>query len=221
MSQIQNLIIVGAGDFGREVLVWSEQAIRMGTPWHIKGFLDSRPHILDGFSCGAPILGTPEHYRPAPGDVFLCAIGEPALKRKYATMLENKDAVFGVLIHPTALIGRNVDIGAGSIICPFTQMSCDIRLGRHVTLGTQSSVAHDSTVGDYAQISGGCQLNGHVSVEEGVFLGSSVTLLPKARVESWAYAGAGSVVLRRVKSLTKVFGNPATQIGVVEPDLDS
>jgi acetyltransferase-like isoleucine patch superfamily enzyme len=119
------------------------------------------------------------------------------------------------------LIGRNIEIGAGGIVCPFTQMSCDIRLGRHVTIGALTSVAHDTTIGDYGQISGGCQLNGHVRVEKGAFLGSSVTLLPRSRVESWAYVGAGSVVLRRVKSRTKVFGNPAAQIGVVDLDFDS
>lgn len=213
METLKNLVIVGAGDLGREVLVWAEQAVAAGTPWRIKGFLDSRPQVLDLYDCGVPLLDSPERYRPDSDDVFLCAIGNPAAKREYAALMEAKGAVFATLIHPTALVGKRVEIGAGSIICPFTQLSCDIRIGRHVMVGTHSSVAHDTEVGDFSQISGGCQLNGHVNVAEDVFLGSSATLLPKCRVGESAYVGAGSVVLRRVKARTKVFGNPALAFG--------
>lgn len=213
METRKNLVIVGAGDLGREVLVWAEQAIAAGTPWRIKGFLDSRQQILGPYDCGAPLLDSPEQYRPDSDDLFLCAIGDPASKRKYAELMEAKGAVFATLIHPTALVGKRVEIGAGSIVCPFTQLSCDIRIGRHVMVGTHSSVAHDTEVGDFSQISGGCQLNGHVNVAENVFLGSSATLLPKCRIGEGAFVGAGSVVLRRVKAHTKVFGNPALAFG--------
>lgn len=210
-----NLIIINASNFGREVHTWSRQAIQAGAPWQIKGFLDSRKNILDGFDYDSPILAAPEDYQPVEGDVFLCAVGEPLLKRKYAMMMEEKGAVFTSLVHPTALIGHKVVIGSGAIICPFTQLSCDIQLGKHVLFGTLSSLAHDTSIGSYSQISGGCQINGHASIGEGVFLGSSVTVLPHARMEDWAYAGAGSVILRRVKTRTKVFGNPAVKIGIV------
>ncbi|MFT7774908.1 NeuD/PglB/VioB family sugar acetyltransferase [Roseateles sp.] len=211
-----NLVIVNAGNFGREVHVWARQAIQAGAPWRIKGFLDSRRDILDGFDYGSPILAAPEDYRPEPGDVFLCAVGEPQGKRRYTAMLEERGAEFTSLIHPTALVGHNVRIGSGAIICPMTQLSCDIELGRHVVFGTLSSGAHDVRIGSYSQISGGCQINGHAALGEGVFLGASATVLPRARVEDWSYVGAGSVVLKRVKTRTKVFGNPAVQIGVLD-----
>lgn len=213
---ISNLIIINAGNFGREVHVWARQAIQAGMPWRIKGFLDSRRAILDGFDYGSPILAAPEDYQPHADDVFLCAVGDPEGKRKYATMLEQRGAQFTSLIHPTALVGHNVRIGEGAIICPMTQLSCDIELGRHVMFGTLSSGAHDIRIGSYSQVSGGCQINGYATLGEGVFLGASVTVLPKARVEDWSYAGAGSVILKRVKTRTKVFGNPAVQIGTLD-----
>jgi sugar O-acyltransferase (sialic acid O-acetyltransferase NeuD family) len=211
-----NLVIISAGSLGREVLVWATQCIQAGAPWRVKGFLDSRADTLRGLPYDVPILAAPEDYQPADSDVFLCAIGDPAMKRRYAMRMEAKGGRFTRLIHPTALIGWNVEIGDGAIICPYTQLSCDLRLGRHVMLGTHSSAAHDTRVGDYSQISGACQINGHATIGEGVFLGSSATLLPKSRVEDWAYVGAGSVVLRRVKARVKVFGNPAMPIGTVE-----
>jgi len=48
-----------------------------------------------------------------------------------------------------------------------------------------------------------------------VFLGSHACIIPSIKVGSWAYVGAGSVVVRDVPPGVKVFGNPATIIGRV------
>ncbi|MCX6925048.1 MAG: transferase [Verrucomicrobia bacterium] len=187
MCATQQLIIVNAGKFGREVFTWAQQAIKAGTPWVLKGFLDDRPDLLREFRYEAPIFSSAESYEPEAGDIFLCAIGEPALKHRYCALLEAKGARFATLVHPTALVGHDVGIGEGSILGPFTQLSC----------------------------CGSCEINGNAILEEGVFLGSHATVLPNARVGAWAYVGAGSVVLRRVRPRTKVFGNPAVPIGTV------
>jgi sugar O-acyltransferase (sialic acid O-acetyltransferase NeuD family) len=209
----KHLIIIGAGRFGREVHTWAEQAILQGWPFAIRGFLDDRADILDGYDHYARVLSSVDAHSPNPDEVFLCAVGEPEAKRQYCGQLLERGGEFTTLVHPTALVGPTVRIGAGSIICPFTQLSCDIEIGRFVTLGTFSSVGHDSRIGDHCQISGHCGINGRAVIEEGAFLGSHAVILPNARVEAGAYVGAGSVVLKRVKANTKVFGNPAVQIG--------
>ncbi|HMK86646.1 MAG TPA: acetyltransferase [Steroidobacteraceae bacterium] len=207
-----SLIIISAGRFAREVFTWAEQAMRAGAPWKMKGFLDNRPRMLEHFSYDAPILASPESYEPTPDEEFLCAIGTPKDKEHYCSLFGRKGARFATLIHPTALIGHDVRIGEGSIVGPFTQLSCDIRLGRHVSFGTHSNTAHDTRIGDYSQVCGSCEINGCAVLDEGVFLGSHATILPHARVGAWGYVGAGSVVLRRVAPGAKVFGNPATAI---------
>ena len=213
MSKKKNLIIINAGKFGREVYTWVIQTIHRGEAWVIKGFLDDRPSILRDYQYDVPILGPVEEYIPQQNDVFLCAIGEPKDKKRFCSIIQNKGGYFATLIHPTAVIGLNVKIGAGSIIGPLTQLSCDIVLGKYVCFGTHSSTGHDTKIGDYAQINGSCEINGNAVLEEGVFLGSHATILPKAHVGAWAFVGAGSVVLRRVAPRTKVFGNPAVSIG--------
>ena len=213
MTAVSHLIIISAGAFGREVHTWAQQAIRAGAPWRIKGFVDDRPELLRGFSYETPILASAEAYEPLPDDVFLCAIGVPEVKRRYCSLMSNKGARFATLIHPTASVGHAVQIGEGCIIGPFTQLSCDIRLGRHVSFGTHSNTAHDTTIGDYSQVCGSCEINGRAVVEEGVFLGSHATILPDATVGAWAFVGAGSVVLRRVAPGARVFGNPAVPVG--------
>lgn len=213
---MKNLIIINAGKFGREVLSWAIDTIRHGEQWRVKGFLDDRQNELDGFACGAPILGSASTYQPEYDDVFLAAIGEPAQKYRYCQPLLKKGASFTNLIHPLACVGPRVELGQGVIIPPFCNLTCDMRIGSFVTLGVFSGIGHDVQVGDWSQINGHCSINGNALLEEGVFLGAHSCILPGACVGSWAYVGAGSVVLRRVKPRTKVFGNPAQKIGDVE-----
>src|SRR2546428_14045658 len=108
----QNLIIVSAGKFAREVYTWAEQAIQAGAPWVVKGFLDDRPEILRGYRY-PPILSSVEDYEPRAGDVVLSAIGEPEEKVRYCELLEGRGAQVATLIHTTPLRGPGVVIGAG------------------------------------------------------------------------------------------------------------
>jgi sugar O-acyltransferase (sialic acid O-acetyltransferase NeuD family) len=212
----RNLIIIGAGKFAREVHTWVRQAIDGGLAWTIKGFLDDNLKAMDGFGHYPKIICPVDQYEPQADDIFLCAMGKPKIKKLYCDKVAGKGGKFETFIHPTALVGPSVQIGAGSILCPYTQLSCDIVLGECVTFGTLSNTAHDTRIGAYSMICGSCEINGNAVLEEGVFLGSHATILPDARVGAWAYVGAGSVVLRRVKPGTKVFGNPAVPIGAVE-----
>ena len=214
-SVTRNLIIISAGKFGREVYTWARQAIAAGAPWTVKGFLDDRPAQLDGFRYDAPVLGAVDAYEIQPGDLFLSAIGEPALKSKYCGLVEARGGEFATLIHPTALVGYHVEIGAGSVIGPFAQLSCDIVLGKHVVFGTHSNTAHDTRIGDCSHVCGSCEINGNVRIGAEVFVGSHATLVPNVKIGDSAYIGAGSVVLKSVKPGVKVFGNPAVTIGRV------
>ena len=51
---MKNLVIVGAGGFGREVLAWARQAVE---PWTVRGFLDDNPGALGSLCDRAPGFG--------------------------------------------------------------------------------------------------------------------------------------------------------------------
>jgi sugar O-acyltransferase (sialic acid O-acetyltransferase NeuD family) len=213
----KNLIIIGAGQFGREMFQVASETIADGAPYRIKGFLDNRSDALTGFNIDLPVLGNVEAYQPDPDDVFIGAIGEPHEKIKAFKPILDRGGVFINLIHPLARMGRNVELGIGVVLEPYAELSCDLRLGNFVTILPFSTVAHDVRVGDWCQISSHCGLNGCVTMGEGVFLGSHACIIPRTKVGDWAYIGAGSVVITDVKPNTKVFGNPARPVMVSTP----
>jgi sugar O-acyltransferase (sialic acid O-acetyltransferase NeuD family) len=212
----RELIIIGAGQCGREIYTWAAQAILAGAPWRIKGFLDSRTRVLDGYHYEEGILGAPKSYLVGEHDVFIGAFGDPRDKKEFYSPIIEQGGRFINIVHPLANVGKNVRMGVGVVLGPFVSVTSDVRIGSHVSVGSFSNLAHDVVVGDWCQISSHCGLNGMAELAEGVFLGSHACVIPRVRVGAWAYLGAGSVVVRDVGPELKVFGNPARVIGKVK-----
>lgn len=213
---MKNLVIISAGNLAREVYTWAAQAIASGTPWRIKGFLDNRTNLLDGYDYNCKILGDVDSYKIEDNDVFIGAIGNPEDKIRYYSPIIEKGGCFVNLIHPLANIGKNVQLGTDVVLAPFASISCDVQVGDHVSVGSFSNAAHDAVIGDWSQISGHCGINGHAKLGKGVFLGSHACIIPKVGVGDWVFVGAGSVVIRNLAPGVKVFGNPAAVLRKVE-----
>lgn len=211
MPALQKLVIVGAGGFGREVLAWARQSLQFEVEWTIKGFIDDNPQALAGKNTPAPWLGPITEHAPASDEVFVCALGVPAIKKRCSEMLRSRGAQFTRLVHRTAVLGDNIEFGAGVLLCPYAVVSGNNQLGDGVAINLHASVDHDAMVGDWSQINCHCDLTANVRVGREVFLGSSVSIVPGVVVGDGAYIGAGAVVTRDVRPGTKVFGVPARE----------
>jgi len=208
---VKNLIIVGAGGFGRELLQWVKDINKIQTKWSIKGFIDDNLNALDGMECDYNVIGSIQDWKPEDVEVFACAIANPRTKEDIVTLLKSRGATFESIIHPTAVIGEYNKIGEGLIAYPKSAITINVKIGDYVTL-LSSGIGHDAVVGDYSTISSYCDITGGAQLGKKVFLGSHVTIVPGKKVGDDAYVGAGSVVIKNVKPNTKVMGNPAQKI---------
>ena len=126
---MKELIIVGAGGMGRSVYCIAENSIGYGTVFTIKGFLDDNLNALDGFSGYKPILSTISDYQPEPDDVFVCSIGDVAIKERLCESLKEKGGKFFSLIHNRAIICKNSQIGEGTIVDEGVHIDPDVVIG--------------------------------------------------------------------------------------------
>jgi len=74
-------------------------------------------------------------------------------------------------IHPTALVERGAEIGAGSRVWQFTVVKKGARIGRDCNLGAHCYVERGATVGDGATVKNDVALWEGVALEDGVFVG--------------------------------------------------
>ena len=212
----KSLIIISAGAIGREVRdIARDIAVREGDNcrWHFAGFLDDRKDILkDKNAAEVAILAAPADYEPQYSDLFICAIGDPKVRRIYAELLRSRGGKFATLIEPWSRVGRNAEIGDGCLIGPFCAISCDLSIGEDTMITTHVTIGHDVTIGRC------CHVGAHAFIGGGAVLGDEVTVhphavvLPGVRIGDGSVVGAGSVATGAVPNGTTVFGIPAKKI---------
>lgn len=210
---MENLIIIGAGGCGREVLQWARDINRAVPTWNIKGFLDDDPNALQEKPCGLTILGSPGRYEVEPDDVFVCAIGNGVLRKKVIENLESRGAQFVSVIHPTAVVADTAVLGKSTVLYPFSLISDNARLGDCCIINMYSSVAHDAVLGEYCTVSAHCDITGMCTVGDRVFMGSGARMVPGVKIGSDVFICAGSTVMSRIKEGMKVIGIPAKRAG--------
>lgn len=202
-----DLVIVGAGGFGREMYHWARDCFS-ADQYRIKGFLSAKPNDLDGFEIKAPILGDPMQYAPQPNDRFLFAIGLIDVKRRLIDALAAKGAQFERLVHPTAIVCPTAKLGTGVVICPFVTVSDSVRVDDFAMLNFYASCGHDAQVGAYSVLCPYATLNGFAVIEEEVFMGTHSTVTPSRRVGHHSKISANSLVSQNTQPHTLVFGVP-------------
>jgi sugar O-acyltransferase (sialic acid O-acetyltransferase NeuD family) len=203
----RNLLIVGAGGLGREVLGYIEDDNPL---FDVKGFLDSRTYMLNATPRSIGIVGDPLTYVPVPNDVFMAALGDPHQRYKYTAALRDVHHVdFATVVHPRANLSRHARLMHGCIIAPHVGISVDTHIGEFSCIQEYTVIGHDARIGNW------CQINSHCTIAGGARIGNFVTIHPNSVVTSRAVigdgvtVGAGSVVMGRIPAGITVLGNPA------------
>lgn len=206
-----NLLIIGAGGFGREVYQWVKDSFDERT-YKFKGFLSNNSHDLDSFSLNENIIDDPMSYSVQPDDRFLIAIGDIDTRIRIVKRIKANGGIFETLLHKTAVVANTATIGEGVIACPFALISANAILDDFVLLNIYASCGHDSTIGKHTVFSPYATTNGFVTLESEVFLGTHSTVTPKRLVKYRSKVSANSVVIRDVPEKCLVFGVPGKHI---------
>lgn len=209
---MKNLIIIGAGGFGREVHNLIPNCNGYGECYVIKGFINDIPDALADKEGYAPIIGTIRDYQPQPDDVFVCAIGDIAGRKKCTQMLLERGAEFISLVHKTAKAGRNTRIGKGCILTSRVGISCDCFIGDFTIFQDECLVGHDTHIGSFCHFHPRAFVAGRVQIGDEVHVGPYALIHPDRKIGANATIGGGSFVIRNVKAGTTVYGNPAKKL---------
>ena len=207
-----NIIIVCAGSVAVEVyyeiLAINEKAKAEGKEekYHVLGFLSDVENALDKYPyVEEKILGNIQDWKPIGDEKYALGIATPESKQKIAELLKSRGCEFESIVSPDTIIRPNVKIGEGCFITAHW-ISAGAEIGDFVNI-MGSMIGGESVIGDYSTTLGFTNIaNGKLGKR--VYVGSHAVVLD-VEIGDDATVGAGSIVLRKVKKGTKVFGNPA------------
>jgi sugar O-acyltransferase (sialic acid O-acetyltransferase NeuD family) len=197
-----NLIIIGASGHGKVI---ADIAIKMNK-WQSIAFLDDDESIKT--SMGLKVIGKmADAFTYKDEADFFVAIGKNATREKVQGKLMDQGMTVVKLIHPSAVIGTDVEIGMGTVVMAGVVINSSSRIGEGCIINTSSSLDHDNIIEDYVHISPGASLAGTVKVGRGSWIGIGSVISNNVNICSGCKVGAGAVV---VKDITE----PGTYVGV-------
>ena len=209
---MQDIIIVGASGFGRELLAIIENINRQESTWNVLGFIDDNLSALDGYVIPYRVLGRIREWRPTDQEWYALAIAAPKTKEKLVPDLKARGARFATILDPTASVGARSKIGEGVVMFGQVGISVDVMVGDFVFFNTLSGIGHDTVIGDYCTFAPKVCISGHTTIGKCVNVGALASTHPGVEVGDYATIGMNSAVIRKVKSGTTVIGVPATKV---------
>ena len=182
---MNNIVIIGAGDLGKEVVWLIEDINKINPTFVILGFLDDDLAKGGGEFYGYRVLGRVEQLDCLAKTTSLYAIIaiQNGTTRKKIKEEHNKFENWVTIIHPTAVIAPSSVIGKGSIVFPHVTISVDTKVGDFNLLYINSTVCNDCIIGDFVSIMSGASVSERVEIGNECFLSAGSTIYPHIKLK--------------------------------------
>ena len=177
--------------------------------------------IIDNSDCsclGIPVIGKdediPELIKSGWNNAFITvgSVGNTKIRRKLFKMLIDLKINIPVIVDPTAIIARGVDIGQGTFIGKRAVVNSNSVIGECAIINTGAIIEHDCVVGDFSHISPGSVVCGGVNIGSDSHIGAGTVIRQQISVGSNSLIGVGSVVVKDIGDNIKAYGNPCRAV---------
>lgn len=205
--------VYGASGFGREIMPLAK------AQYHAM-FADVRFIFVDDGAeqdslNGYPILTYSDFLAlDAINKFVILAIANSAVRENLIEKCEADEIGILSVVADNAVILDEVEIGEGAILCHFTQLTSNIKIGKQFHANIYSYVAHDCVIGDYVTFAPGVRCNGNIHIEDHAYIGTGAIIKQGTPskplvIGKGAVVGMGAVVTKDVPPGVTVIGNPA------------
>ena len=200
---VSEVVLIGCGGMALEAAAYildvNDQSQLAGKSTKVAGILsqDFTKHAdierLLGYS--VPCFDSIEMITQLEQKEFLICIGSNvAVHRTLNNEVRRSKLPLFRLIHPTAYVAKTAKIAAGVILAPNVFVGPGASIGSGTIVNVGSTIGHDAIVGEACIVSPGVNINGSVSVEDGVFFGSKSSVDPGLSVAKFSKVVSGTSV---------------------------
>lgn len=197
-SAMKNLIIVGAGDLGKEVLWLVEDINRVNPTYVVLGFLDDDENKSEWKYHGYSILGKTEQLEKLCNErnaYAVIAVQYGHIRKRIMNSHPGFDR-WESLLHPTVVIASSSQLGKGSVLFPYTVISVDTTAGDSLLCYIGVNICNDCLIGDYVSLMTGVAVSEHAEIGEEAYISSGATICPGKKIGKRANVGTGVTVVK-------------------------
>lgn len=207
--------VFGFSGFGREVmpLVRSVSSVASGEAEAV--FIDDAVTDDARIVNGHRVLSYREFVEGEFPDKFVSiAIADGKVRARILDRLGSDGVRTFSVVSPSATVLDGNVIADGAVLCGYSHVTSNARIGRCFHANIYSYVAHDCIIGDFVTLAPGAKVNGNVVVEDYAYIGTGA-MIRQGRpgqpivIGEGAVVGMGAVVTKDVARGSTVVGNPA------------
>ena len=204
--------VYGASGFGKEVMPLVRAQFTELNKEHFVFIDDGQANTdLNGYKA----LSYTDFINDSKNDKHVTiAIANSQVREKLVARLDQDGVQHLEIQAANTVILDEVEIGEGSLLCPFTCLTSNIKIGKFFHANIYSYVAHDCVIGDYVTFAPGVKCNGNIHIEDHAYIGTGAVIKQGTPdrplvIGKGAIVGMGAVVTKSVPAGVTVVGNPA------------
>ena len=192
--------IIGAGGHAREVMFYVHRA-----GFRVRAFLD--------MEAGERLLGV-QVLKESEQSFGRLVFGVGDGRIRCEVMERHPASQFVTIADPSAVVGEDVELGAGAMVCPNAVLTTGISIGNAALINMGVLIHHDVAAGDFLTCAPGSHILGGVTLGDHVFMGAGAVAREGVSIASGAIIGAGAVVVEDITEPGTYAGVPARRINV-------
>ncbi len=215
---MKNLIILGAGDFARDVAWWVIETFdpfldSLDRAFFLR-FVDDTVEstdVLRLFGREYPIIR--DWKLPEGFDSYVIGVSDPRTKLEFASRCAKITInPHKTIVHESAVVAPDAQIGHGGVIGPNCRVGLNVELGSFVTIGPGCIIGHDTIIRDYVTLMPGSIVSGNCHLDTGVVVGAGAVIKEKISIAPWNRIGIQAAVVHNHTETDKILaGVPAYQ----------
>jgi sugar O-acyltransferase (sialic acid O-acetyltransferase NeuD family) len=210
----KDLVLIGAGGFGREVL-WQLSEMNYSTnTYNIMGFIDEDLGLQGKLINGYPILGNNQWLLEYKKEICaVICVGNAKVRKAIYNIIRNNPLVsFPTIIADNVQCSELVRFGQGCIICLSSILTVNISIGDFVIANLDCTVGHDAVLDDFVTLYPSVNVSGNVHIGSCCEIGTGTNIIQGKNIGDNTIIGAGSVVVKDIPSDCTAVGAPAVPI---------
>lgn len=202
------VMIIGSGGHAKVVI----DAINKQRIYEIIGLIDDYRQVGET-TMDIPVVGKVSDISDHKGIncSWIIAVGDNKGRNSiYSRVIELRLNYINV-IHPSATIGSDVDLGVGNFIAAGAIINSGTTIGSHCIINTGAQLDHDNKIEDFVSVAPKAALAGSVVVGRGTYIGMGVNVIERIVIGRQTVIGAGSLVNRDIPRFKVAYGVPCIE----------